>query len=61
MKLPIFVQVDAVKLLVSKGADVNYCTLDYSGRLDYNAADGDNEDNVAYDNNNNANGMAVMM
>ena len=26
----IFLKVEAVKLLVSRGADVNYCTLDYS-------------------------------
>ena len=29
--------------------------------MDYGAADGDNDDNVAYDNDNNAIGMAVMM
>ena len=40
---------------------MNYCTLDYSGHLDYGAADGDNGDNVAYDDDNNANGMALMM
>ena len=26
----IFLKVEAVKLLLSRGADVNYCTLDYS-------------------------------
>ena len=33
-----------MKLLVSKGADVNYCTLDYSGDDDNYYPDNDVED-----------------
>ena len=40
-----------MKLLVSKGADVNYCTLDYSGDADENYPD------VTYDENDNDNGV----
>ena len=44
-----------MKLLVSKGADVNYCTLDYSGDADENYPDV--PDDVDYDENVNDNGV----
>ena len=45
-----------MKLLVSKGADVNYCTLDYSGDNDENNPD-DDDNADADDENDNDNGV----